>query len=437
MKVFWTLAIGLAALNAGCAPPTCTVDGRFPDDPISAIECPSEQVCYRGECVGRCTAGRERVTACTSDEGCEGSRPRCVDGFCSACPVETRCIAVLDICAEVAQVPRPPEPDRPEPGRPLPPEPTVEGTLSPGAQREEPVDADPVRRPVTHTLFLELAETTVLAGPGRSGSLAAIRAYDVRGNPAGVAWRLDRGAPRVEENLRDARGCDLNRLLVPTSTPTAVDFGEVVLNDADDSGALRDLGSFRGLWNAAERRYELVPFPLPEPLLRFSDRSEARNTFLQLSGRGRSGLTSGAWPNGASPALHVPFLLRLEDSTRTLLSQVVALGPSPDRDLVLPWVRIGDGVIATEQVVVRIPGRRHEIICRQAEGPGTPGVITVQAGLLEALRIFEEAEPGAAYPLFIERVGSVQLRVDPDPNSENRHFVAAQVRHGFQGLITF
>ena len=429
---------------SGGSDPTCTVDPSSRDEPTPALECSSGRLCYRGACLTGCSPGQEGTETCGGDGDCSGPRGRCVDGFCSACEPGEQCVPALGVCQVISDIPLPPVPDLPDPNRPRPPQPRDGGVLDPGLERQPDAGAnpDPVVRPVTHAAFIDIFRTEIITGQGESGDQVRIVSLDVEGNPGDVIWRLDVEPPALEVGIQADGDCDLNRLDVPTSSPTPESIGDILIDDFEGSGAL--LGSDgeppQGLdatWDEEARRYEIAPAPLPEPLLRLSNLDTLESTFLAVTGAGRSGLTAGTWPN-PEVSHHVPFTLTPEEATRLLLEEVQVVGQEPSRDLTFRWARVGTGVIPTEGIAVRIPGVRHEISCFQREGPGTPGAITLTAGLLERFRGLEELSPGAQYPLILERASAQQLQVNPDPDVPNiRIFLSVRVRHSLEGRIEF
>lgn len=432
----FVLGLSLATTQSACSESTCTVNPRSPDEPVPALECGSGDLCYRGSCVRACSAGQEGVEVCESDGDCSGSRAQCVDQRCTACDSGTRCVPALDICQPIQTIPLPPEPERPTLDRPRPPRPRDAGVLDSGLVRirDAGLNQIPNDQPLTHSLFVDISETVVLAGASsEAGGNVQIFSYDVRGNQAGLSWRADIQPPVIEETIDNDADCDLNRLRKPDVAPTPASFGQIRLANFNMTAALP--GDLLGVWDEARLAYEIQPSP-PQPLLRLSDFDTLDSTFITITGEMVPNLTDRSWPNQET-GLHVPFELRLEPNTRQLLSSTLNLGRLPP-DIDLLFDRVGTGVVATERIVVRVPGRAHEIVCRQFEGPSADNRVVVRQGLLQRFRSEENAQPGGTYRLIIERSSAERFQVNPPTDRPNvRLFVSARIRHSLQGEIRF
>ncbi|MEL6188126.1 MAG: hypothetical protein AAFU79_26170 [Myxococcota bacterium] len=434
-----TLLALVFATYGGCTSDACSVDPRAPDEPVSAIECGSGDLCYRGRCVSTCTAGQEASASCESDGDCDSARPRCLNGFCSACDQGEECIPVLDICEAVSEVPLPEVPEIPPVGAPRPPGPRDAGTLGAGLipPGDDRPDAGQVVLPLTRTVFIDLSRTEILAGPGRDGDALEVLSYDVSNNPAGLVWRGDRIPPAIEETVQEATDCDLNAFRAPDEPPTPADFGTIRVADFNGSGALS--GELVATWDPLSEAYTVAPSPLPQPSIVLSTLTPPDSTFVTITGSRVDDVTDSTWP-ASELGLHVPFDLTLDPATVTLLSGPItreAAGPVSVGFEVL-FERVGTGVVPSERIVLRIPGLNHEILCPQPEGPGTDNRIALGAALLEQFRNLEMAPVGAAYPVILERASAERFSVVPDAaQPELRFFVSARVRHSYQGLLVF
>ena len=441
------IRLGLLLLGSGyalwgCSQSTCSVNPRFPDEPIIALECKSGQLCYRGSCVEACNAALENLQSCGQDNDCPEAQPFCVREQCSGCPASDICIPVLDICQPVGSIPLPPEPLPPTGGRP--PGPRDAGSLDSGLQRLNdagvlpPVDD----LPLTRAVFIDISVTEVFAGPDNAGDAISIRSFNVEGNPSGLVWRTDRNPPALEVAIQNDIDCELIRFDTPAVAATPVDFGLIRINDASgndspDAG-VRPIAIDQEIvatWNATQESYDLVP---ASTTIQLSNFDTLDSTFLTITGEGVVGVTDRSWPTTES-RLHVPFNLTPEPSTLALMGQTILLGPVPSQDLTLLFNRVGAGVVATERVVARIPGNNHEIVCSQVEGPNADNLIVIRAGLLEQFRTVENAPLSAEYPLILERSSAERFQVNPAPDQANETglIVTARVRHSLQSRIRF
>ena len=125
--------------------------------------------------------------------------------------------------------------------------------------------------------------------------------------------------------------------------------------------------------------------------------------------------------------------------TASLLSAPIVVGPSPEFDLQLSWVRAFE--IAGMQIVLRLVGEQVELRCTQIEDASSPGRLRITAGLLAAFADLERPMPGSERRLLLERSSELQLPVPPasapDAGPALRHRVVARVRHTFVGSVRF
>lgn len=445
------LALALIGLFAGCAQSECTIDPRHPNQPVSALECASDRVCYRGGCVQGCRAGSERVEDCRSDDDCSGARPHCTDGYCSACDPGTACVPGANICQSIYEIPLPPERDASTLDLSIPPRPRDGGPLDAGlvpmkdAGVITPIDPTPV----SHTLLIDLARIDDAASSTRTVQLN-VRGFDVRGNEAGLDWLIEGDRPVVRELVETGGPCEVNRLLDPPVLPTPAGLDEVRIEnylldpapEAMETPALEPVSSYTATFDPLETHYVLTATPTT---LNLSNYTTLKSTFVSVSGPG-SDLTAGSWPLGSDFRMHVPFPLSATGDAVAIVASPVVIGQDPTRDLNMEWSRVDKGVVSSEFVFVRLVGKAAELRCREAEGPNTPGRIRVTAGLLEAFIDVERPEPGARLPLYFERANELQLQVDPpEPPPEDmgvprptlRHLVIARIRHTLETSLVF
>lgn len=446
----FALAAAAFAFGPACTQDTCSVDPRRPTEPVPAVECPSGDVCYRGACFRSCSAGREAAgdNTCESNDDCSGARGNCVETLqsslvvkiCSACEAGERCVPVLDICQRVDEVPRGDEPPRPPLNAPRPPGPRDAGVLDAGLVRgpDESPDAGQVNLPLTRTVFVDVAKVEVRTNPALNGDRVEVASYDVRGNSAGLIWRTEFSPPRIEVNVESDADCELNRLEATTATPTSANFGVIRIGDFNTTrGVTQEVVA---TFDDTTQRYGLDPNPIPQPLVTLSNFDTLESTFITVTGEGLNNVTDSSWPM-TEVGLHVPFDLRLETASEADLASTISLGAAPNpvlRDISMRFNRVGTGVVATERIVLRVPGQNHEILCQQPEGPSSDNQIVVRAGLLERFRTLEAPAVGARYPLIIERASAERLQVNPDPmQPDERLFVSVRVRHSLEGEISF
>src|SRR5688500_8603018 len=94
-------ALPVLLIQPGCSPGACTQSLLDPNQPSPALECAAGLLCYQGQCIKACSAGQEGAQECGGDGDCDGSRPNCIDGFCSACDDGEYCVPTLNICQPI------------------------------------------------------------------------------------------------------------------------------------------------------------------------------------------------------------------------------------------------------------------------------------------------------------------------------------------------
>lgn len=443
-----------AALFGGCEAQPCTNTSLDGDDPSPAIECPSGELCYRGECIRACSAGQERGQRCTADDECDdAARPRCLDGFCSSCEFGEQCIPVLNICQPVEQIELP-EPAEPPTQVVRPPAPLDGGAPDGGLKRI--VDAG-MQGPlpeveVTHAGFVDLAfeQDYRMGATPMDDVRARVVAFDVRGNGLGLRWRPDLSPPAIQceddDDDRDGCGersiytsgaCEIRPLRTVTAStgvvPTGADLGDIQVDDHVDFPM-----SIRQTLSASfgQGQYVLTPpeAALGDDLLVFSEATFDQH-YVSVTSAGNTDLTNGGWPVSPPSVFlghHVPFRLEPSAATLTLLSTPTTVADPPTQDLFFQWTRINTGNDSFERVIVRILGGNNELFCDALEGRMGADTITLNAALLSEWR---SREPAGLYEVYFERASAQRLSID----AQMGYLVDfnVRVRHTLIGEIEF
>lgn len=457
--VAW-LAAGLLGFAAAWSMPACnaarcTPNALAQDEPSPSIECPSGELCYQGDCIRVCNAGQERATRCASNDECGAARPRCVDGFCSACEQGEVCIPTLDVCQPVLEVILPDPPPVPSPG-PRDNVPLDGGLPMGGLTRnlDAGVGGPAPEVEVTHIGFADLAqvEDFALGSPPPTQSVARVVGFDARGNGVGLKWRADLDPPAVqcEDDDADRDGCGarttydfeqctIRALRTVTSTtptsrpPTTADIGDINIDShVDFPGSINV--PLAASFDTMVGRYGLAPANLPLDLLVYSALPFDQR-YLSVTSGGNTAVTAGSWPNSPASVFlghHVPFRLEPSQTTRTLLETGAQVASPAANDLVFQWTRIDTGDDSFERVIVRVQGNDHELFCDAVEGQNGEDTIVIPAVTLNAWRLRESA---GTYPLIFERASTQRLPINPQPDLLIDFTV--RVRHSLVSDVVF
>ncbi len=453
-----TFAAGMTALllvQPACSPGQCTQSRIDPNTPSSALECAAGLLCYQGQCIKACNAGQEGAQQCGGDGDCDGTRPHCIDGYCSACDNNEFCVPTLNICQAVSEIDLTmiPVPPPPPTGAPKPPAPLDGGWIDGGLRLDKDAGEDvPVDAVVTHAGLVDVAqiEDYFTNGTLTKKSKVLVRMHYVGGvTEPGLIWRVDPWDdvgggydPATETAIEEALGedCTLNYLRTYTGTITLpqVDLGDVVVEDAPGfAGSISN--HFDVPWDDVNDDGYAAPAPTPPPanLLVFSKLlPQSEPHFISIAAT-QSGL-AGAWPNPTPEnGEHVPFELVPSADTLTMLTSGVTLDLATPADLVVRWDRIAAGSVNGEAVVLRFRGPNYEVHCEKTEGLMVDGAIIVKAGLLRSFIMHQGVTPGTTIPLYFERRFARRTDVIPtDPTTEVID-LSVRVRHTLVGTLRF
>jgi hypothetical protein len=440
--------LAMVAVQPACSPAQCTQSLIDPNTPSPALECAAGLLCYQGQCIRACSAGQERAEECGGDGDCSGSRPNCIDGFCSSCDDAEYCVPTLNICQltteiDLTELEPPP---MPPPGAPKPPAPLSEGWIDGGLRLEKDAGEEvPIDVVVTHAGLIDIAQLEDYTGgtPPLQSSKINVTMLRVDTVPEpGLIWRVDPWddtgdyyEPATEITLEEVLGEECALLQLTTYTSSAglepTNFGDIFIDSPTEfpnSIAQR----IEIYWDDLLGDYD-VP-DTPADLLRYSVLAPSTPHFLDVSSAG-SGLTSGSWPNPpADNGEHVPFALVPSQDTITMLASGVQVSIASPGDLVVRWDRIAAGSVPGENVVLRFRGDRHEVNCQIAEG-NIDGSIIVKAGLLRSFIMREGVAAGTNLPLYFERAYARRLEVPPATTEIID--IAVRIRHTFIGTIRF
>ena len=454
-----TAGLSMAVIMAqpACSPRACNQNTLNPNVPSQTLECPGGQVCYLGQCIRSCSAGQERAVACSSDDDCDAARPNCVGvdnaSFCSSCEQGELCVPTLNICRSVEAYELPDTPPPPPPNQTRPPGPLDGGTggLDGGLQlkRDAGMVAPPPNQEVTYSGLIDVAQIVDL----RPGALSptssiAVVVHNTAGNGLDVDWRLDNGAPKIATIENEIGQCTLSSLALPAAPVPQSNIGNIQISniqasacdvevtpiDIEACAITRTIDAAYDMMNGS---YQLTftPNSRPNELLIFSA-LPARVHFIAARGAGTDGVTTGGWPDpplAADDGYHVPFELVPLAETSQLLNQGIQVDAAPTpADLTLLFTPLRTGVVAGEQVALRLIGDSTEIFCGQIEGPGVAGVITVPGTMLAT---FRARETRTSFPLSFERVSAQLIPIVPAEGE----FVEMEirVRHAIMSTVQF
>ncbi len=434
-------------LQQSCKANSCSYDTRKPDSPIAAFECAADQLCYRGTCAKACNAGQESLEECASDSDCSGARPFCINDRCSSCTEGETCIAKLDVCRPVTDIPLPEVPDKPVAGTPLPPQPRDAGILSTGFKRL--VDAGimvvPVR-PITHAALIDVAQVDVRTGVTQPGGSVSVRAVNLEGNGTELrSWRLDLNDVAWVSNVEplDNTNCEIRTFTSTGVQVVPANFGEVLIDDPGSTGSLNVAEGITFGYNSMTGRYINQTGNLPSQLLNYSTLANNMNStsmprFIHVTSDGDGSTTTGSWPEtqGNTNGHHVPFELIPAPITDTILQNRIVVDAGVGRDYTFRWNRINTGEVAGETVVLRITTQAGELFCEYFEGPGEAEQFSLLAGVLSNFRDNLGIQRGEVFPLVFERVTAKRLQVVPANNQQNL-YVIVKVRHSIVSEIQF
>ncbi len=454
-------ALSTAAFFGGCQSQPCGASNFSSDVPFPALECPSGDLCYRGDCIRACSAGTEQSLACTSDDECDSERPRCVDNFCSICKQGELCIPTLNICQAYDDLVLPEEPNKPMAGN-RPPGPLDAGPLDGGAYLDGGltrfIDAGAVEPPaeaeVTHVGYVDLGFEDDMrgGGPAPRRSLATVNAYDVQGNGLGLRWRADLSPPLIQcrDDDDDEDRCGAR---------TTYQFGDCLIRSlrsvtASTAGSRVPVRASIGdiqIDSHPEFSTSIQPpiaaaFDGTQYILTPTEGSLAPDTFvpsalplnqhyLTMTSRGEPMVTASAWPNSQSSFLghHVPFLLQPNPTTMSQLSARTTVASPPTADLRYQWDRIDTGNDSFERVVVRMLGTNHELYCSAIEGQSGYDTIVIPSVTLSEWR---SREPAGVYTVYFERASIQRLPINPAAEGLLLD-VTIRVRHSLISEVEF
>ncbi|MGF1511719.1 MAG: EB domain-containing protein [Myxococcota bacterium] len=406
----------------------CLTTSDDSSTPSPAVECRSNELCYRGQCVPGCAPGLELFEACETDRQCDEPRGSCVEGFCSACTNGTSCVPGLDVCQPIAVIPRPDPPPRPDDGSRIPAGP-LDASLPDGLVRfpddEVPPPSD---REVTRAVRFNFAQRRFFRSDGTlefGEPRVQVDAWDVRGTGAGLTWKPEFVPARIQTiwvdddgmELRDEQ-CELRRLTTPTVSISRTDLGTITFTDPSlDEGQRSILTEYEAVFR--QGRYVSTPIGPPEiELFVPSIPGSPLQGSVLLSGTGRPGITAG----GFSQLSHVPFDVVPTSSTAANLASGWRI--RGDRELVVSWRNpIRTGVLSGEAVFLEIsaPQGGVEIACEEPEGPNGSDEIVVRTPML---RTFVEQAGAGGFALRFGRKNERVVAIRPGPGE----LVAAVLR---------
>jgi hypothetical protein len=399
---------GASAALQGCKAAHCTP--REPNQPSPAVECPSGQLCYQGECQPTCNAGAEEAPSnrCDSTKPtCSSPRPYCVDGFCSACPEGQRCIADLNICAAFVA-----SDDASE----------VEAGLTVKTIAQSPldggyIDGSPFAHNVSEMMgpvmgldqptHIGLIDIAVLNPSGAFSSTASFTVFAVPPNghyfhgdepiqnnstsgPCGIfePERIEPPGPRVDMGNLDVKGTTPNNGLRFTDLPFAFMNGDYALPGPLDQN-LRN--------------------PFTMPVLVFSSTGAQPNE-ITLNGLGMPGITDGAWPvSGSLDSYPTVVEFQVDGTTQAILQPGLAVKPfGQNADIEFKWTgtAITDYRVVLRSQFQTAAGRPMWLHCISEDF----GSLVLDHSLLDLLAGF--GIPSGQVPLYFERSYSVGVLIN-------------------------
>lgn len=417
-KTIWLAACLVLGTTFGCES-DCSVNETTEGIPFNSLECGAGQLCYLGSCLDSCRAGLELSEPCVTNDDCGGARPFCNGRTCSACAPGFECVAGLDLCRPVSDIPFVEEPEPTTEASLVPPGPLDASLPDRGLARFPEDDEGDVRTRLGLAVTVRLARETILdQGAPRDTPVVFVEAWDVSDALTFTAtvWRPEYEPPRLQTLALEATGdgptpiqdlnCELRELTTPTVAVSRTDLGRIDITWNEPTAEEREdfagedlpelFSDFRARFdpvlgyvvNPDPSNTSLVPPSLFAPSIQLLDPQGE----ITVGGTGLAGVVD---TSGFSAVQRLPFRFVLDPRGETYrnMEQGFRLDASAAlaEDLVFQWLEpVENGTVAGEEVFLQIDGssalRPHELLCRSPEGPDRDPFFRVRASLLQAFR---------------------------------------------------